>query len=90
MACGAPHAHALALLCVVSRLLVACPRISTMLEPTEVGGAMLASPLDDVEVDDPDATLALRSTAWHLVLLQAHYHPTVRDLAAKLAAQVIS
>lgn len=87
LACVAPHAQAVALLCVVSRLVVACPRVATMLEPAEAGGALPTAGLADAGADDPDTHGALRTTAWHLTLLQQHYHPTVRELAAKLAAQ---
>ena len=37
--------------------------------------------------EDPDAAHALQSTAWHLALLMRHHHPTVADVAARLAAQ---
>jgi len=87
IACVAPHAQAVAVLCVISRLLLACPRIATLLQPAEAGCNVHAMMLVDGGPDDPDATAALRSTAWHVALLRQHYHPTVRELAAKLAAQ---
>ena len=58
-----------------------------MFQQAEAGGVTISSVSADVDIQDPDATTALRSTAWHLALLQRHYHPTVRELAAKLAKQ---
>ncbi|KAL1503298.1 hypothetical protein AB1Y20_011350 [Prymnesium parvum] len=84
IACIAPHAQAIAILCVVSRLIMSCPRIATMLQPAEAGGATF-SWSGDIDLEDPDGTVALRTTAWHLALLQRHYHPTVRTLSSKLA-----
>ena len=37
VAVKAPNGHAIAILCACSRLLVACPRIGTMLEPPDGG-----------------------------------------------------
>ena len=101
LACTAPPAQAIALLCAASRLHVAVPKLSTMLEPPEGGapmhytaiggggGANLvvgAMVLMDGEADI-DAPIALHSTAWQLSELRRHYHPVVSELAAKVAAQ---
>ena len=114
-----PPAQTIALLCASSRLLVACPRIGTMLETPEGGAPMVAvggfgysfgsgsngsawggghDDGDDGEAAakasalseegaDIDSPAAIHSTAWQLAELRKHYHPTVRDLAAKLAAR---
>lgn len=39
------------------------------------------------EGGDIDSPAAIHSTAWQLAELRRHYHPTVRELAAKLAAR---
>ena len=84
MALLSPHGHAVALLCAASRLLVACPRVATILESDEGFGR--AAPAAHAH-EDPDAPHALQSTAWHLALLEKHHHPLVAEVAHKLAAQ---
>ena len=51
--------------------------------------AAKASALSE-EGADIDSPAAIHSTAWQLAELRKHYHPTVRDLAAKLAARSLS
>ena len=100
LALACPHGHAIALLCAVSRLLVACPRIGTMLEPPEGGvpdlamrgviapdggeGGYVAAIADGADID---SAAAINSTAWQLVALRRHYHPMVCELAEKVAAR---
>ena len=50
-------------------------------EDTSAHGAL------NEEGGDIDSPAAIHSTAWQLAELRRHYHPTVRDLAAKLAAR---
>jgi len=99
LACVAPPAQAIALLCAVSRLHIACPRLATMLEPPEGGLPMHVAMLNGrhvgggdgleaaLEDDDMDAPTAIHSTSWHLAALRRHYHPTVAELAGKLAGR---
>ena len=97
LACAAPPAQAIALLCSVSRLHLACPRLATMLEPPEGGMPMHVAMLSGREAlsgdglanedDDMDAPAAIHSTSWHLAQLRRHYHPTVCELAGKLASK---
>lgn len=84
MALAAPHGHAVALLCACGRLILACPRLGTMLAADEGFGR--AAPAA-TEQEDPDSPLALQSTAWHLALLTRHHHPTVAEVANCLAHQ---
>ena len=84
MALAAPHGHAVALLCAVGRLILACPRLGTMLAADEGFGRAAPAAL---EHEDPDSPLALQSTAWHLALLTRHHHPTVAEVASCLANQ---
>jgi len=99
LACAAPPAQAIALLCAISRLHVAVPKLQTMLEPPEGGMPMHVAMLNGrahdgaelalggllVEDDDMDAPTAIHSTSWQLAALRRHYHPTVVELASKLA-----
>lgn len=39
----------------------------------------------DLQTDDPDVTNALQSAAWELTCLVHHFHPAVREVAAKCA-----
>ena len=99
LASTSPPGCAIALLCAASRLLVACPRIGTMFESPEgggpnlavLGGAAMPTVGGGVALEeggaDIDSPAAIHSTAWQLSELKVHYHPTVRELAAKLAAR---
>lgn len=80
-----PHAHAVALLAAASRLLVACPRVTALLDGTDRAGPPLAPARAD-ELEDVDSPRAINSTAWQLALLHRHYHPVVAQLAKRLAA----
>ena len=80
-----PHAHAVALLAAASRLLVACPRVTALLDGTDRAGPPLAPARAD-EREDVDSPRAINSTAWQLALLHRHYHPVVAQLAKRLAA----
>lgn len=91
VACTAPPAQAIATICACSRLMIACPRLGTMLESPE-GSAPLNLALlgggesleGGMESGDIDSTAALHSTLWQLTELRRHYHPTVSELAGKL------
>jgi nucleolar complex protein 3 len=103
LASTSPPAQAIALLCACSRLVMACPRIATMLESPEgsapnfalLGGAVggtdgIAAGLGALDDGiDIDSPTALHSTAWQLSELRRHYHPVVSELAAKLAAREV-
>ena len=91
LASTSPPAMAIALICACSRLIVACPRIGTMLEPPEGGTPMLAllgggggAGEESADIDSP---AAMHSTLWLLSELRRHYHPTVSSLASKLATR---
>ena len=50
VACNAPHSQVIAILCVVSRLTVACPRIATMFQQAEAGGVTISTVSVDVDI----------------------------------------
>lgn len=83
-AANLPHGHAIAVLVAASRLLIACPRVNIVLDGSDRAGPPLtlqhASSRDDV-----DSPSSLQSTAWILSLLSHHYHPSVAQIARKLA-----
>ena len=87
VAVKSPIGHTIAILNTCARLLVACPRIGTMLEPPEDETASGPSALDEMYGNDMDSPAVLHSTCWELMELKKNNHATVADLARKLSAK---
>lgn len=71
-----PPNGALALLSIIERLFRKYPKVQQILD-AEVCGSGSYQP----EIEDPEHTHALSSTAWEFSILVQHYHPTVKKFA---------
>eukprot|EP00743_Colponemidia_sp_Colp-15_P008433 GILK01009167.1.p1 GENE.GILK01009167.1~~GILK01009167.1.p1 ORF type:complete len:818 (-),score=179.17 GILK01009167.1:144-2567(-) len=72
----------LSLLVLVRGIFQRYSRTAAMLDSEQVSSAVYLP-----EIQDPEHCNAFAASTWELVLLQTHYHPTVRAFAKSLACQ---